>query len=69
MNKMKSATCAWISFHNHFFLSDFFFLKEKGPSVWQGRQDSNSRHLVLETSALPTELRPYALSHYIIFHR
>ena len=41
MNKMKSATCAWISFHNHFFLSDFFFLKEKGPSVWQGRQDSN----------------------------
>ena len=25
---------------------------------WQGRQDLNSRHLVLETSALPTELRP-----------
>ena len=26
----------------------------------QGRQDSNLRHLVLETSALPTELRPSA---------
>ena len=26
---------------------------------WQGRQDLNSRHLVLETSALPTELHPY----------
>jgi hypothetical protein len=24
-----------------------------------GRRDSNSRHLVLETSALPTELHPY----------
>ena len=26
-----------------------------------GRRDSNSRHLVLETSALPTELHPYKL--------
>ena len=26
---------------------------------WQGLQDSNLRHLVLETSALPTELNPY----------
>ena len=26
----------------------------------QGRQDSNLRHLVLETSALPAELRPSA---------
>ena len=25
-----------------------------------GRRGSNSRHLVLETSALPTELLPYA---------
>jgi hypothetical protein len=24
-----------------------------------GRSDSNARHLVLETSALPTELHPY----------
>ena len=27
-------------------------------SIWQGRRDSNSRHPVLETGALPTELRP-----------
>ena len=26
---------------------------------WQGRQDSNLRHRVLETRALPTELLPY----------
>ena len=28
-------------------------------NTWQGRQDLNLRHLVLETSALPTELLPY----------
>jgi hypothetical protein len=28
------------------------------PQEEQGRQDSNLRHLVLETSALPAELRP-----------
>lgn len=28
--------------------------------IWQGRQDLNLRHLVLETSALPTELLPFA---------
>ena len=27
-----------------------------------GRRDSNSRHLVLETSALPTELHPFKTS-------
>lgn len=27
--------------------------------VWQERRDSNPRPLVLETSALPTELRSY----------
>ena len=27
-------------------------------SFWHGRRGSNSRHLVLETSALPTELLP-----------
>jgi hypothetical protein len=27
--------------------------------VWQGRQDLNLRHPVLETGALPTELLPY----------
>ena len=26
---------------------------------WQGRQDLNLRHPVLETGALPTELLPY----------
>lgn len=34
-------------------------LSEELCSIWQGRQDSNLRHLVLETSALPTELHPY----------
>src|SRR5579875_4163335 len=28
-------------------------------SLWQGRQDSNLRHSVLETDALPAELHPY----------
>src|SRR6187402_3409054 len=28
--------------------------------MWQGRQDSNLQPLVLETSALPIELHPYA---------
>ena len=26
--------------------------------LWQGQKDSNSRHAVLETAALPTELYP-----------
>ena len=26
---------------------------------WQGQKDSNPRHVVLETTALPTELYPY----------
>ena len=30
-------------------------------SYWQGRQDLNLRHPVLETGALPTELLPYML--------
>ena len=32
---------------------------------WKGRQDSNLRHLVLETSALPTELLPYKYIFYL----
>ena len=28
-------------------------------SVWQGHKDSNPGHVVLETTALPTELYPY----------
>ncbi len=27
--------------------------------IWQGRRGSNSQHPVLETGALPIELRPY----------
>ena len=34
--------------------------------LWQGRQDLNLRHLVLETSALPTELLPFAGTFVII---
>ena len=29
------------------------------PIKWQGQKDSNPRHAVLETAALPTELYPY----------
>ena len=36
-------------------------LSEEICSIWQGRQDSNLRHPVLETGALPTELLPYVL--------
>ena len=28
---------------------------------WQGQKDSNPRHAVLETAALPTELYPYTV--------
>ena len=30
-----------------------------GFSIWQGHQESNSGHVVLETTALPAELYPY----------
>ena len=37
-------------------------------ALWQGRQDSNLRHPVLETGALPTELLPCVLAlFYMIF--
>ena len=29
--------------------------------VWQGQKDSNPRHSVLETDALPAELYPYVV--------
>ena len=32
-----------------------------GWSFWQGQKGSNSRHAVLETAALPTELYPYVV--------
>ncbi len=34
---------------------------------WHGLRGSNSRHLVLETSALPTELNPSLLVHMLNF--
>ena len=36
-------------------------IKKDHPKVvfWQGQKGSNSRHAVLETAALPTELYPY----------
>ena len=33
-------------------------LEKRLRSIWQGWQDSNPRHAVLETAALPTELHP-----------
>ena len=36
-------------------------VKNYFQKVWHGRRDSNSRHSVLETDALPTELHPYCI--------
>lgn len=33
-------------------------LAEAKDNFWQGRRDSNPQHPVLETGALPIELRP-----------
>ena len=57
---------AYESVHGSAATSGWFFYKNPPNKrrrmtniiSWQGRQDLNSRHLVLETSALPTELRP-----------
>src|SRR5262249_39768417 len=38
------------------------WLRGNRGGLGQGRQDSNLRHSVLETDALPTELRPLAVS-------
>ena len=35
------------------------------PVLWQGQKDSNPRHAVLETAALPTELCPYGKTHSV----
>ena len=43
---------------------DIYFFCYQNTTVlvnMHGLRDSNSRHLVLETSALPTELNPYGL--------
>ncbi len=37
--------------------------------IWQGRQDSNPRHSVLETDALPAELHPYIFLPSFIHNR
>ena len=34
-------------------------LHPAGRKKWQGQKDLNPRHVVLETTALPTELYPY----------
>ncbi len=34
--------------------------------LWQGQKDSNPRHSVLETDALPAELYPYVRCVYVI---
>ena len=39
----------------------FHLLEQRVMWSWQGRGGSNSRPTVLETVALPTELRPYTL--------
>ena len=36
-------------------------LEKQLRSIWQGWQDLNPRHAVLETAALPTELHPYGV--------
>ena len=33
--------------------------QDQGQFKWQGQKDLNPRHVVLETTALPTELYPY----------
>ena len=40
-----------------------FFIKDSGRcyDFWQGQKESNPRHAVLETAALPAELYPYVV--------
>ncbi len=35
---------------------------------WQGQKDLNPRHVVLETTALPSELYPYIFTTYLLYH-
>lgn len=44
-------------------------LFEQLRSLWQGWQDSNPRHAVLETAALPTELHPYNALNLVIVRK
>ncbi len=36
-------------------------MKYRSEFFWQGQKDLNPRHVVLETTALPTELYPYGI--------
>ena len=37
--------------------------------MWQGQKDSNPRHAVLETAALPAELYPYIICNKMVGHQ
>jgi hypothetical protein len=39
-------------------------MPDTAAEFWQGRRDSNPRPTVLETAALPAELRPYQIRFY-----
>ena len=43
---------------NYRAISDLYANSKALYFVWQGQKDSNPRHSVLETDALPTELYP-----------
>ena len=44
--------------------------RKSGASfIWQGQKDSNPRHAVLETAALPAELYPYVLSTSLLYKK
>ncbi len=58
MNKCHIYTTRIGLFLTRKFLQCSKLLKMKG-FLWQGRRGSNSQHPVLETGALPIELRPY----------
>ena len=53
--------------YNSFVLEKVLEKEQKNKAIycemalyqWQGQKDSNPRHAVLETAALPTELYPY----------
>ena len=38
-----------------------YFVQHKLELFWQGQKESNPRHAVLETAALPAELYPYVV--------
>ena len=58
MISQKIGTHGWARTSNPLVNSEVLYLLSY-MGVWQGRQDLNLRHPVLETGALPTELLPY----------